>query len=394
MRMGLYTNIVSPHQIPLSRELVRFVGAEHFRYVATVPQDRERSSLGWNTGKQEEWITYAPPGGDATPGALDWLESCDVLLSGHRAFDLHQRRAEKGLATLYMSERWFKPPTHQLRLLHPSYFRMAKAFLRSLQHPGNVYLPIGPHAAADIRCLAKLFRHIPGNIAEGVVLPEKLLAWAYFVDKPSESPSIRQAGSPLNILWGGRYLRWKRVDILLRAAAGLRDQGVAFHLNLLGQGPQEQRLRTLCQHLGLNEAVTFHPPVPIAEVRDWMGKSDIYVLPSNAEEGWGAVVNEAMGEGCAVVASRESGSGPTLIQEGFNGLLFPSGKVQALTDRLLLLCKEPDRCVRLGNAARNTLQELWAPSVAAERLLAVGEALRAGKDLPRYDSGPLHRVHF
>ena len=47
-----------------------------------------------------------------------------------------------------------------------------------------------------------------------------------------------------------------------------------------------------------------------------MEKSHIHLFTSNHLEGWGAVVNEAMNSGCAVVANREAGAVPYLIEHG------------------------------------------------------------------------------
>jgi glycosyltransferase involved in cell wall biosynthesis len=120
-----------------------------------------------------------------------------------------------------------------------------------------------------------------------------------------------------------------------------------------------------------------------------MRQADVYVLPSSGMEGWGVVVNEAMLEGCAVIASRESGSGATLIRDGENGLLVPSGDVRALTRALELLEADESLRLRLAIAGQATMLAEWTPSIAAERLLAFCEARLAGSETSSWKSGPM-----
>ena len=67
------------------------------------------------------------------------------------------------------------------------------------------------------------------------------------------------------------------------------------------------------------------------QVRELMRNHDIYVLPSNAYEGWGAVISEALEEGMCVLASIESGAGATLLPPEN---LFPAGDVEGVARKL------------------------------------------------------------
>src|SRR5690606_9257701 len=128
----------------------------------------------------------------------------------------------------------------------------------------------------------------------------------------------------VSILWVGRMLKWKRVDLLIRALARLKNEGKDFKLTLVGDGPERERLQKLADKLLGHEYYTIQNFIPSSEVPALMAQHDIYVLPSNAYEGWGAVVNEAMSVGCALVASDKTGAGASLIEHGVNGMLFES----------------------------------------------------------------------
>ena len=77
--------------------------------------------------------------------------------------------------------------------------------------------------------------------------------------------------------------------------------------------------------------------MPPEEVRRHMEKADIYLFTSDFNEGWGAVLNESMNSGCAVVASHAIGSVPFLIKNGENGLIYENGNQLDLEKQVLRL---------------------------------------------------------
>lgn len=394
MRIALLTNIVSPHQLPLARALVRRVGAEHYRYVYTESAHDERSRMGWRASAEERWCIR----GTAKDPCL---QEAEVVLSGHRAFELFERRNADSKLTFYASERWFKPPLGFLRICVPSYFRMARRFLKALKAPTMMLLPMGIHAArdfarlmglfaGDVLCLFRAptvaFESRPGGIIvplrqameagvldeETVVfakrhgfvqIPEehwgkvkptghyaKMRLWGYFV-APGEGRPIRCAEGPLRILWVGRMLKLKRVDTLIEAVKDLSN----VTLDLYGRGPEEENLKRLAEGC---EAIQFHDFVPVEQVRDLMRAHDVYVLPSDGGEGWGAVVNEALEEGMTVVGTAEAGAPATILPPE---RLYPAGDALAL--RQILDTPLPE----LGQIG------LWTAGNAADALITLAE---------------------
>lgn len=249
------------------------------------------------------------------------------------------------------------------------------------------------------------------------------LLWGYCVapsatdpDRLSADPCVsREASVPaepsagengvecrLNVLWVGRMLRWKHADTVIRAAALLLKEGHSVRLTLVGQGPEERRLRQLAASVAGRypparvsggedrEAVAVLRSVPIADVRSMMRKSDVYVLASDGAEGWGAVVNEALEEGCPVVATHESGAGATLIRHGENGLLFKAGDVHGLAANLRLLL-DPACRGRLAGNGLAAVREVWGPEPVAGRLFSLCTAYAANEVSPVFSSGPLSK---
>ena len=118
-----------------------------------------------------------------------------------------------------------------------------------------------------------------------------------------------------------------------------------------------------------------------SEVREYMLKSEIHLFTSNREEGWGAVLNEAMSCACAVVANSEIGSVPYLIDNGVNGLVYDRGSVDSLVDCLVKLFDSYELRKRLGSEAYRTISEEWSPYKAAQNFLQLVGDLQSNREV-------------
>jgi glycosyltransferase involved in cell wall biosynthesis len=137
----------------------------------------------------------------------------------------------------------------------------------------------------------------------------------------------------------------KGVDTLIRAVATVQQPGVK--LLIVGSGPEEAKLRALCTQLGVAEACHFEPATN--NVAEWLGKIDIFVLPSRFEALSNSLM-EAMACGCCPVASRVGGN-PELVEHGESGLLFRADDVAELAGQLQELLTDEPRRKRLAAAA-------------------------------------------
>ena len=355
MKFVFYTNSVSPHQLPLARAIIDRIGEESYRYIYTTPLTAERVKLGWSEALGPFIIAEF----ENRLAARETLLNADVVMSGLRDIELFERRAREGRKTIYSSERWFKPALGILRLLRPSYLKMAFQFVKLLRRSDKVlYYPIGIHAArdmarlsglvaGDLRCLFRAptidFEKKPGgrvwlrNRGDNKrYCLDKMRMWGYFVE-PTKYPEALFQRPPetkrrfTKILWVGRLLNLKRVDTILNAVCAhanlqRKDNLLSeISLDIYGTGPEERRLKQMAH--GYEEKIKFHPAVPIDRVRQLMREHDVYVFSSNAYEGWGAVVSEAMEEGMKVIGTHEAGSSATMLPESN---LFHAGDWRAL----------------------------------------------------------------
>jgi glycosyltransferase involved in cell wall biosynthesis len=365
--------------MPLAKALAVRVGASNFRFCATNPPckgSEERIKLGWNLQTSEPWALLAGVRASDRIEFEHWYDEADLIITGERNFDRLTRRVKRGKLTFYMFERWWKPPIGMARLLHPRFALMAYKCCRLAESPYFRFLPIGGYGASDMRRM-KIFNG-------------KMNCWAYFTPLPSSFlPPCQERRGGVQILWAGRMIHWKCVDTLVRAFSLLSRHTPGARLTLIGRGPCLENLKLLTKSLEIEGNVDFHAPMAVSQVRDKMRNAHVYVLPSNGSEGWGAVLNEAMSEGCAVVACEDAGAAKTMLRHGENGLLFRTGDWRHLGELLCNLSDSEPLRWRLAEAGKKTILNLWSPEVAAERILAVGEAILAKQTPPVYDVGPM-----
>ena len=172
----------------------------------------------------------------------------------------------------------------------------------------------------------------------------------------------RGEGPPL--VYAGRLLREKRIDLLLEAVARLGWQGPL--LAIYGDGPDRERLEELARRLDLGGRVLFEGYLP-ANVDVWrrMGAARIAVQPSS-REGFGLFPLEAMAAGLPVVYCESPESALSeLVEPGVHGLRT-APEPTALAGALGRLLDDEAERSRLAEGARRHAGDFDWSTVAAE----------------------------
>ena len=133
------------------------------------------------------------------------------------------------------------------------------------------------------------------------------------------------------LLYIGRLVDVKGVDVLIRAMSILDDRGIEVELDVLGDGEARKYLEELAGQFGLSEQVFFHGVVLDKQV--YFDRDGIFVYPSVCKEAFGISVIEAMSQGLVCVASRVGGI-PEIITEDNHGILFEAGDPELLADAI------------------------------------------------------------
>ena len=142
----------------------------------------------------------------------------------------------------------------------------------------------------------------------------------------------------------------------------------------------------------LSKHVILTGGVPNTEVLERMRNSHVFLFTSSRREGWGAVLNEAMGSGCACVASHEIGSVPFLLKHKQNGLIFKSCSVDSLYENVAYLYDNPSQADALGRNAYQRITTEWSAQNAAERLVELSDSILSGHEI-EFEDGPCSKAY-
>ncbi|MCB1162904.1 glycosyltransferase family 4 protein [bacterium] len=197
---------------------------------------------------------------------------------------------------------------------------------------------------------------------------ERIAVMPNGVDRERFAPRDRDAcrralglpEAPFTFLFVGTLRTIKGVTTLLQAFRAIPEmQRRKASLILIGDGDLEADLRDRIERFGMRDQVRLLPPVPHAEVPQWIGACDCLVLPS-IMEGYPNVLVEALAAQRPVIASRVGGI-PEIVADGASGLLVPPGEPWPLTDAMIRMLEGFD----FDPAASSAAQRSWV-DVASE----------------------------
>lgn len=308
-------------------------------------------------------FVFTPKSEDDWAAVSSDILSADALIVGSAPQFLLEARLKADKLILRYQERPLKNGVEPLKLLP----RMLK--WRRMNPPSKpVYLLCASAYTAGDYAKMGLFRR-------------KSYKWGYFPEAIiHDCKKLITQKEPRSILWAGRFLDWKHPDDAVRVAARLRDECHSFKLRIAGSGALENQLRDMISELKLEDYVELLGSLKPEQVRREMERSSIFLFTSDRHEGWGAVLNEAMNSGCAVIASDAAGSSPYLVKDGVNGSIYHSGDLNELFERVRQLLDDVTLQKALGGEAYQTITELWNAEAAAKRLLELSYHLLRGDD--------------
>lgn len=181
------------------------------------------------------------------------------------------------------------------------------------------------------------------------------------------------------LLGVGRLVEKKGFALLIEAAGTLRDRGMACTVEIVGDGPLRQSLQEMIDARGLTDSVTLLGPRTQREVRELLGKADLFVAPfvvggdGNAD-GLPTVLLEAMATGIPCVAGNVTAVGE-VIRNGETGWLVSTGNLDALVVAIEDALDPGTDLPRMVKAARALIEAEYDSNRQAARL---GALVRAG----------------
>lgn len=360
MNVVFVSNYLTHHQLPFCRAMNAKLGRD-FCFVETEQMAQERIDLGWQLKEKNDiYIMKSYIDDKAYHDCCEKIVKADaVIIGGTKDEYIEKRLEENGLIFRY-EERIFKKSWIKIldpRILHMIYATHVK------NQKKKVYMLC---ASAYLPQELELF-HLYKN---------KMFKWGYFpetyyynVDELME----KKKHDVTEILWCARFIDWKHPEKVIAVAEGLAYRKLKFHITMLGDGDLKETIKKKISKKNFDKYISVKGAIPAAEVRYYMEMANIFLATSDRNEGWGAVINEAMNSGCAVVANRMMGAVPYLIKDDENGYAYRSNK--ECVSYLNTLIENEEKRKLLGVNAYKTIVDQWNAEKAAESLLRIMDGI-------------------
>lgn len=379
MTVTFFTNYINHHQVPLADELYEILGGQYC-YVAMESLPQSFKEAGYPDFSDKPYFHPAYENDKKRKEAEELAWTSDVVIIGSAPQYLVASRLAANKITFQYSERCFK--TLNYRLLSPKLWWYLYNTHTKYRNKQAYMLAASAYTANDV---SRFFAY-----------PKKCYKWGYFTQIDTiDIDTIVAAKSSVNIdiLWCARFLKWKHPELVVKLAQFLKIKGHKFHINMLGSGDELIPSQRLAERLGVAENISFLGNRPNNEVLKMMQTHHIFLFTSDRNEGWGAVLNEAMSNGCPVVASNKVGAVPFLIEDGVNGSIFRSEDIAAFTRKVEELIVNPQLRKQYAINAYHTIKDEWSPRIAAHNFMRLLENIVMGKDTP-VEMGPCSKAVF
>lgn len=380
MKITFFSNFLNHHQIPICNAFYDKFKSD-FTFVACEQVPDERIKLGYiHDFKSYPYLLESHSDPVQYEKALKLGFDSDIVIIGSADEIYIKERLIANKLTFRYSERLFKTNKHVV--LYP-YLILKRFKLDTIYRNKNMYM----------LCSSAF---TPLDYTMFFSYPKRFFKWGYFPQKNiydmDELMNMKQNNTVTEFLWVGRLIAWKRPFDAINVIKTLIADGFKVHLNIIGTGPLEVELKQYIEQNNLAPYITLVGSVEAHKVRSYMDQANIFLMTSNKQEGWGAVVNEAMNSGCAVYAYYKVGSAPYLIKHRVNGTLYKT--IHLLTDQVKADLIDPNVISKMGVNAYHTITGTWNAEIAVNRFIDVASQILDHKKPTLPTEGPLSKAEI
>ncbi|MDX2272969.1 MAG: glycosyltransferase family 4 protein [Cyanobacteriota bacterium] len=214
------------------------------------------------------------------------------------------------------------------------------------------------------------------NIANSRATASSLPVFSVVIENPYQADLFKRwLGIPKvrDLIFVGRLVSDKGVDLLLRALFILKNQGFLPSLTIVGDGSEMSNLQGLAHELGIRSQLDFLGVKRGEELVKILNAHRIMVIPSRWNEPFGIVALEGIACGCVVIGSEGGGLKDAI---GSCGLTFPNGDANALAEEIKLLLMQPEQISYYQSFASEHLEKHHPTHVTKAYLKVMEAAIR------------------
>ena len=378
MKIIFISNFLTHHQLPFCLEMVERYG-DDFKFISTIKITEERLKLGYKDLDYDyDFVVRAYETEEEYSRVLKLALDSDIVMMGSTSDIYLQERLKQDKLIFRYRERIFQ---NGLKTLFDKE-KMKNIYERHLKYRKNKNLYMlcaSGYGANDFYKLG--------------VYKDKIYKWGYFpIFKSYDVQKLieeKEKNEVINILWTSRFIKWKHPEFMVKLAVKLRNENYKFKIKMLGNGVEIENIKSAVKENNLEDYIEVVGPVSSDKVREYMEKANIFLFTSDKREGWGAVLNESMNSACAVIANRNIGAVPFLVQNGENGLTYENfdefyGLVKKTID-------DKELRKKLSINAYKTIESTWNSKKATENISQLFDDIMNNREVS-IKSGPASKA--
>lgn len=362
MKLAFFNNTLNHHQISVADEFYKLL-KDDFVFIVTSTNTNQNLKGGLNYSNRPYCIV-AHSSTDNLRKSKELAITSDVCIFGAESIEFAVYRSKNtSKLSFEVSERWLKRGL--INILSP---RFIKWYINY-----NLYFKNKPY----YKLCSSAFGANDHNKTNTYI--DRCYKWGYFpktsLAETYINKNVPQKDSEIKIMWCARFIPVKHPELVIQAVQKLKKWNYKFHIDFFGSGVLEDKIKQLVKELEVNEFVSFKGTKTNEKIQEEMRMHHILLFTSDQKEGWGAVVNEAMSNGCVVIGGNKIGSIPYLIQDGKNGFIFQDQSSDSLAEKIKYLLDNTHLLSPISEQAQITIQQTWSASKAANNFLKLVDGI-------------------
>lgn len=372
-KIAFCSNFINQHVYEFSKAMDSLCD---FKFIQSIPMPEEFLQKGYKDYSNEHFVvcTYK-----TEQFEIDQIiNEADVVICGSFNHKLLLNRINQQKITICCSERIYKAEFPKRLFCNPMKF--LAFFLQNFFKKSQEFLCLSAYAPIDLFLTGKYIN--------------RCLKFGYFTSYTLLNNNFFSRKQTPTLIWVGRFIKWKHPEMFINLMIYLKDKGVNFKAYFIGLGEMENELQNAIIKNKLQSYILYFGKLKNDEVIKKYLESDILIATSDYNEGWGAHVNEAMGNGCAVIASKALGCVPFLIKNKKNGIVFKNKNQKELNKKCFALITDQKKLQNVKMNGYKSIIDLWNGKIAAERLCDYFYESITHHRHKKYKNGPMSKARL
>lgn len=369
MKISFYSNFLTHHQLPFCLEMQKKYG-DDFKFVSTEKIPEERLKLGYSDMDNDyPFVLKAYENEEKYKEAMELALDSDVVIMGSTQTDeyITERLKQDKLTFRYYARIFYKGIFSIF-----DFKNSKKVYNRHFKYRKNKNL--------YLLCASS---YGPNDFNKFGMYINKCFKWGYFPETKlydEKELLLKKENDKIKIIWVGRFIKWKHPEYMVKLARILKKNGYNFEIEMVGNGPLFNKIKNQIEKNNLTKEINLVGAVDSDKVRDYMEKSNIFICTSDQTERWGVVLNEALNSGCAVIAYKEIGGVPFLINNDDNGYYYTNFK--DLYNKTVELIKNKEKREKFSINAYRKISNIWTAKNATKNFELLINSIVNGEENP------------